>query len=82
MIELTLKKMLMERVTLMGSLLNSTKVIIGVVVSFIAKVRTSYQKTKYQPSTDIENIQTLGKVVDILDICNFYRGLILPICWR
>ena len=27
-------------------------------------------------------ITALGKVVDILDICNFYRRLILPIRWR
>jgi hypothetical protein len=30
----------------------------------------------------IENIQTLGNVVDISDICNFYRRQILPIRWR
>jgi hypothetical protein len=30
----------------------------------------------------IEMITALGKVVDISDICNFYRRCILPICWR
>jgi hypothetical protein len=28
-----------------------------------------------------ENIQTLRKLVDISDICNFFRPGILPICW-
>jgi len=45
--------MLMERVGLMGSLLNSTKAITVAVVFFRAKIRLSYQKTKYQPITDI-----------------------------
>ena len=30
----------------------------------------------------IKIITVLQKVVDILDICNFFRCWILPICWR
>ncbi len=51
-IKLELKKMLMERVGLMGGLLNSTKVITVAVVYFMAKGRISYQKTKYRPIVD------------------------------